>query len=93
MEEIARELNEKGVLTSRGKPFSVKAVSRILHNPLYTGRIVCRKSEVADYLTGRRRQLPQEEQFVTYRPELRLISDDLFELAQKRAQRPKTLRL
>lgn len=92
MEEIARELDEQGILTSRGKPFSVKAVSRILHNPLYTGRVVCRKSEVADYLTGRRRQLPPEEQFITYRPELRLISDDLFDLAQKRAQRSKTPR-
>lgn len=87
MPEITEQLQAKGILTSRGKPFTVKAVSRILHNPLYTGRVICGKSEVADYLTGRRRNTSPDQRFLTYRPELRLVSDDLFDSAQKKAQR------
>lgn len=87
MEQIADRLNQKGLRTCRGKSFSTKAISRILHNPLYTGRIVCGKSEISDYLTGQRCVPPVEQQFTTYRPELRLISDELFFRAQKKAQR------
>lgn len=87
MAKIAERLNRKGIRTIREKAFTVKAVSRILHNPLYTGRIICGKSEVSDYLTGKRSIPPAEQQYITCRPELRLISDDLFARAQKKAQR------
>lgn len=87
MARIAAALNADGHCTACEKPFSVKAVSRILHNPLYTGRVVCGKSEVADFLTGKRRTPPPERQFCTLRPEWRLVSDELFAKAQKKAQR------
>lgn len=87
MAQIAKCLNAAGVCTSWQKPFTPKAVSRILHNELYTGRVVCGKSEVADFLTGCRRTPPAERQFCTLHPEWRLVSDALFHAAQKKAQR------
>ncbi len=87
MAQIAAYLNAQGLCTSCQKPFTPKAVSRILHNILYTGRVVCGKSEVADFLTGKRRTPPPGRQYCTLRPEWRLVSDALYNKAQKKAQR------
>ena len=87
MAQVAAALNAAGIQTGCHKPFSAKAVSRILHNSLYTGRVICGKSEVADFLTGQRRTPPPERRFCTLRPTWRLVSDELFEKAQKKAQR------
>ena len=82
--KIAWELNSKGIKTKRDKVKWVQAaVSRVLNNPIYTGRIVNKQSEVIDFITGTRKKLPEEEQIVVERPEMRIISDELFNKAQQ----------
>ena len=83
MAKIASMLNERGYQTKRGAQWTQAGVSRILSNELYTGMIVNSKQEVADFLTGRRVNKDKSEWLVTERPELRIIEQEQFELAQR----------
>lgn len=82
---IAALLNAQGTRTKRGCAFSQTAVSRILKNPLYTGRVLNGKEEVTDFLTGQRRGRDPDEWLVAERPRLRIVEDEVFLLAQKAA--------
>ncbi len=79
---IANTLNARGVKTKRGCAWSQNAVCRILTNELYAGRVVNGKQEVADFLTGERRELDESEWLVTERPDLAIIDADTFDKAQ-----------
>ena len=81
--KIARELNARGLLTKRGCMWTQNAVSRILSNELYTGRIVNGRQEVEDFLTGRRRDRPPPEWLICERAELAIIEPALFERAAR----------
>lgn len=76
---IANYLNEQGITTKRGKQWSQNAVSRILTNEIYIGRISNGKEEIKDFLTSSREKKGRSEWFVTEKPELRIISDEQFE--------------
>lgn len=80
---ISNKLNEQGSRTKRNCKWSQNAVSRILTNELYTGKIINGKQEVADFLTGQRKEKDETEWLVTERPELRIIDDEVFEQVQK----------
>lgn len=80
--KIANMLNERGVKTKRGNNWSQNSVCRILTNEIYTGKIINGKEEVADFLTGQRKEKNESEWFVTIRPELRIIEDEVFDKAQ-----------
>lgn len=80
---ISNKLNEQGSRTKRNCKWSQNAISRILTNELYTGKIINGKQEVADFLTGQRKDKDETEWLVTERPELRIIDDEVFEQAQK----------
>ena len=80
---ISNKLNEQGVRTKRNCRWSQNAVSRILTNELYTGKIINGKQEVADFLTGQRKEKDETEWLVTERPELKIIDAEVFEQAQK----------
>lgn len=80
---ISNKLNEQGSRTKRNCKWSQNAVSRILTNELYTGKIINGKQEVADFLTGQRKEKDETEWLVTERPELRIIDDEVFQQAQK----------
>lgn len=79
---IANALNTRGVKTKRGCVWSQNAVCRILTNELYAGRVVNGRQEVADFLTGERRDTDETEWLVTERPELAIIDAETFEKAQ-----------
>ena len=81
--KIAKMLNEKGLKTKRNCDWSQNAVCRILTNELYTGKIINGKEEVADFLTGQRKEKEESEWFVTARPDLRIIEDEVFDKAQE----------
>lgn len=81
--KIAKKLNEKGIKTKRGCKWSQNAVIRILTNELYTGKIVNGKEEVADFLTGQRKEKKESEWIIVDRPALRIIDDDTFVKARK----------
>ena len=80
--KIAGMLNERGIKTKRGNNWSQNSICRILTNEIYTGRIINGKEEVADFLTGQRKEKDESEWMVTVRPELRIIDDEIFDKAQ-----------
>ena len=81
--KIANMLNERGVKTKRGNNWSQNSVCRILTNEIYTGKIINGKEEVADFLSGQRKEKDETEWLVTFRPELRIIDDEIFDRAQE----------
>ena len=81
--KIANMLNERGIKTKRGNNWSQNSVCRILTNEIYTGKIINGKEEVADFLTGQRKEKDESEWLVTVRPELRIIEDETFDRAQE----------
>jgi uncharacterized small protein (DUF1192 family) len=50
---------------------------------LYIGKVINGKQEVADFLTGQRKEKDETEWFVIERPEFRIIDDETFEKAQR----------
>ena len=80
--KIANMLNERGIKNKRGNNWSQNSVCRILTNEIYTGKIINGKEEIADFLTGQRKEKNESEWFVTIRPELRIIEDEVFDKAQ-----------
>ena len=81
--KISNMLNEKGYTTKRNCKWSQNAICRILTNEIYTGKIINGKQEISDFLTGQRREKDETEWMVVERPELRIIEDETFELAQE----------
>lgn len=81
--KIANLLNERHLKTKRNRNWSQNAICRILTNELYIGKIVNGKEEVADFLTGQRKEKDESEWFVVEKPEFRLIDDETFFKAQK----------
>lgn len=80
---IANMLNARGLKTKRNCTWSQIAVSRILANELYTGKIINGKQEVTDFLTGQRANKDETEWMVVERPDLQIISDEIYEKAQE----------
>lgn len=80
---IAQLLNQEGVRTKRGSLWSQNAVSRILKNEIYIGRVINGKEEVSDFLTGHRRQLNADDRIVTQRPDLAIVDKNMFNNASQ----------
>ena len=82
--KIAWELNDRGIRTKKTKSKWVQtSIVRMLKNPIYTGRVTNKKSEITDFITGTRKNLPEEDWIVDYKPEMRIISDELFNRTQE----------
>ena len=80
--KISNMLNERGLKTKRSCQWSQNAVGHILRNELYTGKIINGKQEVTDFLTGQRTDKDETDWIVVDKPELRIIDDEIFQLAQ-----------
>jgi len=85
--KITSSLNDEGLKTKRGSGWSQTAVSRMLKNKLYAGKIINGKEEIVDFLTGVRKAKDKEEWIVVDRPDLQIIEPDLFKKAQDIASR------
>ncbi len=83
MRKIASFLNENGILSKNGGRWSPKTVGRILSNPIYMGLLVNNKTETLDFLMSKRRTIPQDERFYHARPELALVTEEEYNLAQE----------
>jgi len=81
--KISIMLNDKGLKTKRNCAWSQNAICRILTNEIYTGKIINGKQEVADFLTGQRKDKDEDEWMVVDRPDLRIIEPEVYEEAQK----------
>ena len=83
---IAQQLNGLGYVTKQGCPWTPSAVHRILTNPIYCGHHVNHKYEVENYLTGKRKKLPVQEQFHHSRPQWAIVTPEQFAQAQQQRQ-------
>ena len=81
--KIANMLNERGFKTKRNCSWSQNAISRILSNEIYTGKVINGKQEVKDFLTGTREEKNKCDWIVIERPELKIIESEQFEKAQE----------
>ena len=79
--KIADMLNRQGLKTKRNCDWSQVTVCRILTNPIYTGKVINGKEEIVDFLTSERVRRDQSEWQIVEKPELRIISDELFQRA------------
>ncbi len=93
--KIGQILNGENIKTKFGNNWTQESVCRILTNEIYMGKVINGKVEVADFLTGIRRNKSEEEWCIVDRPELALISKELFERTQEimagRSEKFKTL--
>lgn len=97
VERIVYHLNETRVPAPRGKLWAKSAVygspkqgTGILNNALYRGQYTWNRGQwVKDPDTGKRTRLqrPESEWMTSDRPELRIVSDELWQAAYKRLHR------
>jgi site-specific DNA recombinase len=83
---IVERLNAEGIPAASGKRWSKTPVSRILKNERYLGKQIWGQQSVEhEPGTGRRikRDNPRTEWRIEERPDLRIVSDDLWERAQR----------
>lgn len=81
--KISTELNRKDIKTKRNCIWRQVAVSRILTNTIYIGKVANCKQEVEDFLTGKRKNLDESNWLITENENLRIISDEIFYKAQQ----------
>jgi site-specific DNA recombinase len=82
--KIANELNNQNILTKKNRTkWSQKTIGDILKNQLYIGKIINHKSEVVDFLTGKRKTIAADMQLTVEKPNLQIIDDETFEKAQR----------
>ena len=79
--KIAIKLNDEGLKTKRNSNWSQNAISRILKNELYIGKIINGKEEIADFLTGVRKSKDESDWLVVDRPDLAIVDPEIFHKA------------
>lgn len=86
---IAGWLNKNNIITKKNNQnnWHQVVITQILRNEIYIGKIINKKSEVVDFLTGKRRDLPREQWIIVDKPELRIVSDEIFHKAQEILER------
>lgn len=78
---IAQQLNKEGLTTKRGCKWSQVAVSRILSNELYIGKIINGKQTITAPGSRERTRTDKKNWITVSRPELRIIDDTVFKKA------------
>lgn len=59
-----------------------RTIRRIIMNPIYCGILENHKSQVVDFLTSTRKELPKDQHFFHEKPECKIISKDMWQKAQ-----------
>lgn len=83
---IAKQLNGWGYVTKQGCEWTSSAVHRILTNPIYCGHHINHKYEVENYLTGKQKKLPLQDQYHHPRPQWAIVTPEQFQRAQQQRQ-------
>ena len=83
---IAKEMNKEKVPTRKSMKggWNVSTISRILKNEKYTGKFIWNScTSVKEPMTGKRKRIerPKEEWVIQEKPEMRIISDDIWKAA------------
>lgn len=83
MAAIAAALRGEKTATKLGCDYTEGYIRRILTNPIYCGDMVNHKTQIADFINGVRKSVPDEEQYHHERPELAIISQEDFDEVQR----------
>ena len=80
---IARELNEQGITTIKGNPWSTSSVMGIINNEKYKGDVLLGKTFTVDPISKRRLDnLGEEDRFYIRNHHEPIVSAEMFEKAQ-----------
>ncbi|MCI9596171.1 MAG: recombinase family protein [Firmicutes bacterium] len=81
---IARELNEQGIVTLRGNPWTSSSVMGIINNEKYKGDILLGKTFTVDPISKRcLENLGEEDRYYIHDHHVPIISDEIFDKAQE----------
>jgi len=91
---IGKKLAEEGKLTRKGDVFAYSTIKNILTNPKYKGCYCGKKTEVIDFMSKERIEIPKEE-WITYKAEEnivpQIVNDDIWqkcnEIMEKRSNK------
>lgn len=85
---IARELNEQGIMTIRGNPWTSSSVMGIINNEKYKGDILMGKTFTVDPISKRRLEnLGEEDRFYIKDHHEPIVSEEIFARAQEIRQK------
>ena len=85
---IARELNEQGISTIKGNPWTSSSVMGIINNEKYKGDILLGKTFTVDPISKRRLEnLGEEERFYIKNHHEPIVSEEKFARAQEIRER------
>ena len=81
---IARELNEQGIMTIKGNPWTSSSVMGIINNEKYKGDILLGKTFTVDPISKRRLDnLGEEDRYYIHDHHQAIVSEETFERAQE----------
>ena len=81
--DIAESLNDEGITTVMGNPWSSSAIKNILRNEKYCGDVIMQKTITVDYLTHKTKKNEGEmDQFYIKDHHDAIISREIWEIAQ-----------
>ncbi len=81
---IARELNERGIRTIRGNPWTTSSVMGIINNEKYKGDLLLGKTFTVDPISKRRLEnLGEEDRFYIREHHEPIVSAEIFDRAQE----------
>lgn len=83
MSKIAKHLNSRGIKTKRGSEWTQTAISRILSNSIYIGKIANGKEEIVNFPNSKRVSKNKEDWIIVENEKLRIIDNETFERTQK----------
>lgn len=84
---IAHRLNEEGVKPPRGRGWAPSGIREMLHRSLYRGEIVWNRSQkVVRAGTKKQRKRPESEWLTLPAPELRVVSEELWQRVKARLE-------
>jgi DNA invertase Pin-like site-specific DNA recombinase len=86
--EIVVDWRSRGVKSKLNKEITTVGLRRMLMNRLYTG-VLLNERQTRETVRDEWTAIPEEQWKVFIRPDLRIISDELFEAAQRRIEKEK----
>lgn len=85
--KITKVLADEGILSARGSNWSHTQIRNVLNNPIYCGRLVLNRTTTKDII--KRKKEDTNNIIEVFRPQLQIISDDIFDLTQALLQERK----
>jgi site-specific DNA recombinase len=81
--KVAIDLNDNKIPSKKGSYWTSKVIRRILCNSIYYGIMINNKSEIIDYMEGKRQLIPKDKNISHERPEYAIIDKETFDKAQE----------